>query len=614
MNSPFGKIEWNKYEVSLLIEAYKNVETGDITRKDAISKLSKRLRNRMLIHGISIGETYRNTNGINLQMSAIEYCLTNGEKGCIKPSQLFRDMAMTYVTDEDKFKAILIEAKEMYPELQKGYSYQNYECMPNVLRESKVEYCRCFSRFRTILSQRFSKGFRLNSIIATKQFNRYYEELFGEELSIDSEELNATISSCGLVIDDKLYLHEHLLDDILKMRLEVYIKEVFSEPNRYIFYEVLFDKFHVELLDSRIADKDMLEAYLRYCYDDKWCFNSRYFANAENIEIDFDGIVVKYVHEQCAVVSEDDTIAAIDYLPEDWVRQSFNRNNTVLITNGRGLRFHIDMFVISSDELNKIIQIIALGISEFGFIGADELIDDLKKQVPSVIENNSTISELGIRNVLALKLNGQFSFNRSVISNIGENISAVDALLAFARSHDKYSLAEIDQLAFTLGTVLNYHLENISKYSCRLDNNNFISNRLVEFDCDKIDDALSLCCYGDFIPLKDITNFASFPPCGHVWNLRLLESFLLIGSKRFKLLYGGHLNKNNVSGTVVRCNSQFKSFDDVVIYALATSEIRLTKNEALDFLANEGYIVQRRFATIDNLLIKANELRNKLKD
>ena len=614
MNSPFGKIEWNKYEASLLIEAYKNVEAGDITRENAISKLSIRLRNRMLIHGISIGETYRNTNGINLQMYAIEYCLTNGEKGCIKPSQLFRDMVLMYVTDEDKFKAILIEAKEMYPEPIKEYSYQEHECVSNILRESNVEHYRYLPRFRTILSQRFSKGFRLNSIIATKQFNRYYEELFGEELLIDNEELNTTISSCGLVLDDKLYLHNYLLDDTLKMRLEAYIKEVFTEPNRYIFYEVLFNEFYAELLDSRIADKEMFEAYLRYCYDDKWYFSSHYFANIENVKIDSDEIVVNYVLEQCAVVSEDDAIAAISYLPEDWVRQSFNRNNTVLITNGRGSRFHIDIFVITSDELNRIIQIIALSISKFGFIGADELMDDLKKQVPSVIENNSPISELGIRNVLALKLSGQFSFNRSVISNIGENISAVDALLTFAKSHDKYSLAEIDQLASTLGTVLNYHLENISKYSCRLDNNNFISNRLVEFDCDKIDDALSLCCDGDFMPLKNITNFASFPPCGHVWNLRLLESFLLISSKMFKLLYGGHLNKNNISGTVVKCNSQFKSFDDVVIYALATSEIRLTKNDALDFLADEGYIVQRRFATIDNLLIKANELRNKLKD
>lgn len=614
MSSPFGKIEWNKYEVSLLIEAYKNVESGDITRTDAISKLSKRLRNRMLIHGISIGETYRNINCINTQMSAIDYCLTNGDESCIKPSQLFKDMFLTYATDEEKFNAVLMEAKEMYPEPIEEYSYQEFEDTSNFLRESRVEYCQYLSRFKAILSQRFTKGFRLNSVITTKQFNRYYEELFGEELSIGNEELSTAISNCGIVIDDKLYLHEHLLSDTLKLKLEVYIRDVFSEPNRYIFYEVLFNNFYSELLDSRIADKYMLEAYLHYCYNDKWYFQTCYFANAENIEINFDEIVINYVFEQCAVVSEDDAIAAIDYLPEDWVRQSFNRNNTVLITSGRGLRFHIDMFIISPDELNKVIQIIALGISKFGFIGADELMDDLKKQVPSVIENNSSISELGIRNVLAVKLSGQFSFNRSVISNIGENISAIDALLAFAKSHDEFSLVEIDQLAGTLGTVLNYHLENISKYCCRLDNDNFVSNKLVEFDCDKIDDALSLCCDGDFIPLREITNFVSFPPCGHVWNLRLIESFLLIASKRFKLLYGGYLNKHKVSGVIVRCNSQFKSFDDIVIYALATSKIRLTKNDALDFLANEGYIVQRRFATIDNLLIKANELRNKIKD
>lgn len=608
MSSPLGKIKWNKYEVSLLIEAYKDVEFGVISRKDAISKLSERLRNRMVIHGISMRETYRNTNGINMQMSAVEYCLTNGESGSIKPSQLLRDIALTYIEEPDEFNALLMEAKAMYPESVKQIPYQELENIP-----ARAKYRQYLPRFLQILSQRFPKGFRLHSVIATKQFNRYYEDMFGAELPIGNEELNTAMADCGIIIDEKLYLHEHLLSDTIKLKLEAYIMAVFSEPNRYIFYEVLFKTFHSELLDSRIADKDMLEAYLRSSYDNKWYFQIYYFANAENVEIDVDETVISYVLQQGAVVSENKAIAALDYLPEDWVCQSFNRNNTVLITNGRGLRFHIDMFVISSDELNNIIQIITLNISKFGFIGADEMMDDLRNQVPSVIENNSSISELGIRNALAVKLNGRFSFNRSVISNIGENISAIDVLIAFAKTHDEYSLAEIDQLADTLGTVLNYHLESISKYSCRLDNDHFVSNKLIEFDCEKVDDVLSLCCDGEFMPLAKITNFASFPPCGHVWNLRLVESFLLIGSKNFKLLHGGYLNKNNVSGAIVRCNSQFKSFDDVVIYALATSEIKLTKNDALDFLANEGYIVQRRFALIDSLLIKANELRNKIK-
>ena len=89
MGSNSINIGWNKYEVVLLIEGYLKYQNSNSTRKEVISELSKRLRARMINLGMSISDTYRNENGIDLQMRAMEYVLTNGEHGMNHPPKIF---------------------------------------------------------------------------------------------------------------------------------------------------------------------------------------------------------------------------------------------------------------------------------------------------------------------------------------------------------------------------------------------------------------------------------------------------------------------------------------------------------------------------------------------
>jgi len=102
-----------------------------------------------------------------------------------------------------------------------------------------------------------------------------------------------------------------------------------------------------------------------------------------------------------------------------------------------------------------------------------------------------------------------------------------------------------------------------------------------------------------------------------------LESFLLTSSRHFKLLRGDYLNKNNICGVVVRSNikelsdinSSQKPFDTILSLALIREHIPLFKEKALDFLARDGYIVQRRYSQIEQVLAKARAIdeSNKLK-
>ena len=95
MTSPTLNIGWNKYEVVLLVDAYQRYLQEEWSRKDAVAILSKRLRARMQRLGSAVRETYRNENGISMQMSAIEYLFTDGQNGISHVSTLFREVFKT---------------------------------------------------------------------------------------------------------------------------------------------------------------------------------------------------------------------------------------------------------------------------------------------------------------------------------------------------------------------------------------------------------------------------------------------------------------------------------------------------------------------------------------
>ena len=104
-------IKWNKYEATILIEGYKRVANGHASRKEVAMIISERLR----AQGLTDNETYRNVNGITLQLGAIEFLMTDGARGISHVGNLFRKIVKLYKEDFDTFANILEEANRRYP-------------------------------------------------------------------------------------------------------------------------------------------------------------------------------------------------------------------------------------------------------------------------------------------------------------------------------------------------------------------------------------------------------------------------------------------------------------------------------------------------------------------
>lgn len=115
------RIDWDKYEVALLIETYMATkDLAAIEKKEYYAVLSSRLRQKAINSGNVIDARYRNLNGIAMRMANIQFLFTG--KGLRAYSSLDAIMHDMYLHDPTEFSAVLKEAKKMTDGAKTGQS------------------------------------------------------------------------------------------------------------------------------------------------------------------------------------------------------------------------------------------------------------------------------------------------------------------------------------------------------------------------------------------------------------------------------------------------------------------------------------------------------------
>lgn len=106
------RIEWDEFEIALLIEACEEVLHKGNPKSEVVKTVSSNLRKRAISKNIAIDAVFRNENGIALQMQKMTYLLTHGEKGMPGASKLYAEVAELREENPKKFEEILKRAKE----------------------------------------------------------------------------------------------------------------------------------------------------------------------------------------------------------------------------------------------------------------------------------------------------------------------------------------------------------------------------------------------------------------------------------------------------------------------------------------------------------------------
>ena len=106
------RIPWSQHEIALLFDAYIRVAEGADFGKTA-EWLSLTLRKLATQSGQAVDETYRNVNGMKMQLANVQYMFTDGQKGLSGASARIRQMYALYRTDYTEYQTILKEALQM---------------------------------------------------------------------------------------------------------------------------------------------------------------------------------------------------------------------------------------------------------------------------------------------------------------------------------------------------------------------------------------------------------------------------------------------------------------------------------------------------------------------
>lgn len=617
-------IPWNEYEAVLLVEACNKVISGEASKSDVIPELSSRLRGRMLSQGVEISETYRNENGIALQLSAMQYIMTNGEIGLPGGSAIFSRMVSLFTEDRPSFDMKLNLAQKIYPIVSgqvDGYQTNTESACPiledgskdNVVYVQQSDSDRDGSMSKKIvgvLRSYFSRGFRLNSTIEERRFKQFYENQYSSEFPATLQ-LSMMIPRLGIQHENKVYLPEFMLAADVRDKIQLYIVSHF-ESSDYIYYDAILDKFSEDIVDSQIFDKETLKAYLQYYDVYGWSYETFYISKTNSVSVNQDQDIIDFVRMQGGIVTENEILNAFHYMPKDYVVRCVVRNNRTLISCGRGYRFHIDNYRINDIEKNGIREIIQLSIQSAGYLTTSELARSVQIKYPSVLSDNTEYGIIGFRNVISNLYEGEFSFYNNLISSMHSRLDTNQVFEDFCKSKATFTTEEVNQLADDLRTLINF--DAISRYCIRVSESKFVSKDNIVFDVPATDAAIANYCSGEYVTILDINTFVAFPYCSYRWNNYLLESFVAQYSKQFKLMHSRY-NKDNTIGAIVKRTSAFSDYDEILIDAVANSKVPLNENEVLDYLQEKGYIARRRsdFLSKISLLDKAAIIRNRNK-
>lgn len=616
MDSPQINKTWNKYETALLIDTYEKVSKGVVGRTDAVRQLSKRLRDGMTAMGVSISDTFRNENGISMQMSTIKNLLTDIDSTFGNPSHVFVDMCDLYINNRESFNKILGTASRMFPlgyselAIQDSSSYDvdcDFALSPDFYVSLHKE------TIIDVFKRRFRNGMRLTSTIDRRKFRSTYKDISNISLDdISDDSLIASIKKFSIVYEDTAYMPEQMISENLKRKIVSYIQERFLDGDSCVFFEIIYNNFNEEFLESQILNVDMLCSYLKHINNYGWFFHSDYISTEERFKPNIEQAILDYVREQGGIVTEDEVLDAFPYFPEDAVLHAFQFNSDILVNCGRGKgKIHINNFHVTEKELTKISNVIDKEISRSGYMLWPELLSYIRSIVPDVIDYNEQFGDIGIRKALSSKLNGKYYFNNNVICFNGHVIDAKGVISSFAKHHQNYTIDDVKNIGAELNTNINPYIGELLKYSVRIDSSNFVSKARVKFNVEETDRVISGYCKGEYIPISGINSYLLFPACGFPWNEFLLESYVFNHSKIFCLMHN-NFGMSSTLGAIEKRNSKL-TFDDVMADTLARSNKELNQNESIEYLYDMSFIGRRRLGNVGDIIKKARSIRKKLR-
>lgn len=454
---------------------------------------------------------------------------------------------------------------------------------------------------KQILLKYFSNGFRHNSPIELSRFRRFVVEDFGDVLTLNDEELSKISISCGILFNEKVFV----IGTYTEYKIKNEINSAATAGAEVIFYNSFYNYHKEWLLNENVISEIMLKNILTTLYP-QYAHNLSYIS----LKMSKDNILAKIRREVLRIWSDDIVLSyeqlseRLPYIPDEKIKLALAQSDD-FVWSARGVYTYTSKVDISDDERATIADHVATACHRDGHASLSDIPFD------EIARRNPELSLTAIHNAtFAIVLASNYDRKGKIIARKGDVLDALSIMKQHCRSLEKCSLQDLLDFERELTGEAHRWISMEAGYAImvRADKNIYLAEKYVRFNVAEIDNALELFVIGDYMPLKSFITFVTFPDCGQMWNLFLLESYCRRFSERFRFA-SLSVNSRN-AGTIVRRDCSL-SYIETMADAVASSNVVLEKPIIEDYLYNNGYIGRRSYAKTAELISYAKTLRTK---
>ncbi len=450
-----------------------------------------------------------------------------------------------------------------------------------------------------VILAHFPNGFKADSPIELYRLRRFVTEDFCKELSLSDEELMKTISSFGIIFNEKVFIISHEIESRIQREIDFAMRDGAD----IIFYSSFFKRHEGWLIAGNVISVEILKELLITIFP-QYTYKANYFSLKAEKGTEFFKIKneIMRVWGSDIILNYEQLTKRLPYIPLDKIKYVLAQNNDFL-WNAPEVYTHTNKVDVADEEYSDIANYVAATLKTNGYASLSDV------PLGEIRERNFKLTLSAIQNAIFwIVLADKYDRRSKIITHKGDTLDILTLLKEFCRTQDKCSLDDLLNMERDLTGETYQWIPLEAGYSVmvRVNKDNFIAGNYVNFNTTEIDNVLDLFVLGEYLPLKNITTFASFPYCGQVWNLFLLESYCRRFSKKFRF-EALSLNSSN-SGVIVRKSCRL-SYGQILADAVAKSTVSLEIVAIIEFLRSNGYIGRRSYAKIDELIEQARTIR-----
>ena len=449
-----------------------------------------------------------------------------------------------------------------------------------------------------ILSARYKYGFRIGSPIDLMKF-RNYAEVGSIDLPAGDEELEKEIAAAGVAFDGKIYVFSaQLLEGLGQI-----IDGIFESGVAVIFLSSFMEKQEEWLEANHVSSEALLKEMIRRCRPA--------FYVGQNILTKG-----KRVTEHEAVVSEIHRIAGagavvwisvlfehLPYIPDEKIVWSLSASDE-FVRISEGKYFRMSGFICAEEDKAAILDFVSAECRRKGYVSITDI------PMGSIPEENYELSTTALyQAVFNHILKYSYYLNGKIITTDQSGIDITILLKTYCQDRKECTATEVMERAEELTGNINKQYSLIALYDSlvRVDADRFVSEKQVHFDVDRIDALLKSIVGDRFAPIRKVTTFALFPPCGQNWNHYILESYCYRFSRKYRLSV---LNYNDKNAGIIASIDLPLTYNEMLSEAAANADVELTQEAVGEYFFENGFTAKRKYSSMPEIIEKAKTIRD----